>query len=56
MPSPIDVSGVNRVLGLIQSVGKLSPNLSDVTAPLRVLTQEDVKWYWNTLNRKALTD
>ena len=45
MPSPIDVSGVQRALGLAQYVAKFTPNLSEVTAPLRVLTQEDIKWH-----------
>jgi hypothetical protein len=47
MPSPIDVSGVKRVLGLVQYVAKFIPNLSDVTAPLRLLTQEDIEWHWD---------
>jgi hypothetical protein len=43
IPSPIDVSGVKRVFGLVQYVAKFIPNLSDVTATLRLLTQEDVE-------------
>nr|XP_022295054.1 uncharacterized protein K02A2.6-like [Crassostrea virginica] len=53
MPSPIDVSGVKRVLGLVQYVAKFIPNLSDVTAPLRVLTQEDVAWHWDTPQQES---
>ena len=53
MPLPIDVSGVKRVLGLVQYVAKSIPNLSDVTVPLRVLTQEDVKWHWDTPQQES---
>lgn len=42
MPAPTDKAGVQRLLGLAQYLGKFLPHLSDVTKPLRELTQQDV--------------
>ena len=46
MPSPTDKAGVQRLLGLAQYLGKFLPHLSDITKPLRELTQNDVEWVW----------
>ena len=43
MPAPTDKAGVQRLLGLAQYLGKFLPHLSDVTKPLRELTQQDVE-------------
>ena len=40
MPKPEDKKDVQRVLGLINYVGKFIPNLSELTAPLRVVGEE----------------
>lgn len=45
MPALKDVSGDERILGVVQYVAKFIPNLSDVTAPLRTLLQQDVDWH-----------
>ncbi|KAK3084719.1 hypothetical protein FSP39_017965 [Pinctada imbricata] len=47
MPEPTDAQGVRRFLGLVQYVGKFIPNLSDLSAPLRDLTKNDVAWHWD---------
>ena len=39
MPAPADKAGVQRLLGMVQSLSKFLPNLSDMTKPLRELTQ-----------------
>ena len=44
MPSPKDVAAVQRLLGMAQYLGKFLPHLSDITKPLRELTQKDVDW------------
>ena len=39
MPKPTDVAGVQRLLGMTQYLAKFLPHLSDLTKPLRELTQ-----------------
>ena len=54
MPTPTDKAGVQRLLGLAQYLAKFLPNLSDVTKPLRDLTQDNVEWTWGEAQEKAL--
>ena len=54
MPAPTDKAGVQRLLGLAQYLSKFLPHLSDVTKPLRELTQNDVQWVWGTAQKTAL--
>ena len=54
MPSPTDKAGVQRLLGLVQYLSKFLPNLSDMTKPLRELTQQDVEWCWDDAQATAL--
>ena len=44
MPTPTDKAGVQRLLGFAQYLAKFLPHLSDITKPLRDLTQRDVDW------------
>ena len=46
MPKPEDVVGIQRLLGFAQYLSKFFPRLSDVTKPLRELTQKDAFWVW----------
>ena len=54
MPAPTDKAGVQRLLDLAQYLGKFLPHLSDVTKPLRELTQQDVEWAWGEPQKMAL--
>ena len=54
MPAPTHKAGVQRLLGLAQYLGKFLPHLSDVTKPLRELTQQEVEWAWNEPQKMAL--
>ena len=54
MPAPTDKAGVQRLLGLVQYLSKFLPNLTDVTKPLRELTQNDVEWHWQDAQVAAL--
>ena len=40
MPKPEDKKDVQRLLGLINYVGKFIPNLSELTATMRVVGEE----------------
>ena len=53
MPAPTDKPGVQRLLGLAQYLAKFLPHLSDVTKPLRDLTQSNVLWVWNEAQQTA---
>ena len=54
MPPPKDVTAVQRLLGLVQYLSKFLPRLSDMTKPLRELTQKDVAWVWGPPQDQAL--
>ena len=54
MPPPSDVTAVQRLLGLAQYLSKFLPHLSDITKPLRELTQKDVAWTWDPQQQQAL--
>ena len=42
-----DVAAIQRLLGLAQYLSKFLSHLSDMTNPLRELTQKDVEWVWD---------
>ena len=54
MPHPSEVAAVQRFLGLAQYLSKFLPHLSDITKPLRELTQKDVVWTWDPSQQQAL--
>ena len=54
MPPPSDVTGIQRLLGMIQYLSKFLPCLSDMTKPLRDLTQKDAEWVWDQPQQKSL--
>ena len=53
MPAPTDKAGVQRLLGLAQYLSKFLPHLSDITKPLRDLTQANVQWVWRETQQAA---
>ena len=54
MPIPTDITAVQRLLGFTQCLSKFLPCLSDVTKPLRELTQKDALWVWDYPQQAAL--
>ena len=54
MPAPTDKAGVQRLLGLTQYLSKFLPRLSNITKPLRELTQTNAQWVWETAQQDAL--
>ena len=54
MPPPVDIAGIQRLLGLAQYLSKFLPHLSDMTKPLRELTQKDMEWTWDQPQKQAL--
>ena len=55
MPRPIDVAGVQRLLGMAQYLAKFLPHLSDITKPLRELTHKEVEWVWEQPQQRAFS-
>ena len=53
MPVPTDKAAVQRLLGLAQYLAKFLPHLSDITKPLRDLTQRDEDWVWGSTHQAA---
>ena len=54
MPSPTDVTGVQRLKGLVNYLAKFLLGLSDVMEPIRQLTRKNVPWNWSNTQEKAL--
>ena len=53
MPTPNNVAAVQRLLGLAQYLSKFLPHLSDKTKPMRLLTQKDVDWVWDSTHQET---
>ena len=53
MPPPTDKQSVQRLLGLAQYLAKFLPHLSEVTKPLRNLTQSKTLWVWEEAQQTA---
>ena len=56
MPAPTDKKGVERLLGVVNYLGKFIPNLDAVTEPIRFLLKKDVKFQWLHKQDKALQE
>ena len=48
------MAAVQHLLGLAQYLSKFLPHLSDITKPLRELTQKDTEWEWSQAQQDAL--
>lgn len=53
LQAPSDVSGVRRLLGMVNHVGRFLPNLSEITAPIRQLLTKTSTWYWGPDQQEA---
>jgi hypothetical protein len=54
MPVPENKSDLRRFMGMVTYLGKFLPNLSTVSALLRHLLQDDIKWNWTEQHESAL--
>ena len=54
MPKPDSVQAVQRFLGFVNYLAKFLPHLSDVSEPLRRLTDKDAIWCWQPQHDKAV--
>ena len=46
MPEPTDKQGIMRLLGMMNYLSRFIPNMSQLTAPIRVLLKDDTAWHW----------
>lgn len=46
MPPPKTVSELRRFVGMINQLGKFSPNIAEISAPLRKLLNHNQVWQW----------
>ena len=51
--TPTCVKDIRRLLGMANQLGKFSPNLADMTKPLRDLLAKDTEWCWDEPQREA---
>ena len=54
MSSPTSVSELRRFLGMANQLGKFTPNLAQITQPLRELLTKSRNWSWGPLQSKHL--
>lgn len=47
MPPPTDVTGVRRLLGMVNYLSKFVPHLSNLSHPISNLTKNDVEFHWD---------
>ena len=56
MDRPIDKPGLQRFLGMVNYLARYIPDLSNRTAPLRVLLDKNNAWVWEHEQEKAWND
>ena len=56
VPAPKNVSDVRRFLGMVNQLGKFSPNLAEKTRPLRELLRKDRAWMWGIMQQRAFEE
>ena len=47
MPVPKDKQAVLRFLGMVNYLAKFIKDMSEITAPLRLLLRSDIEWVWD---------
>jgi len=55
MPEPEDKAAlmIMRFIGLLQSLSKFIPNMSEINALLRKLLEGDVPWHWESEQQES---
>ena len=54
VPVPANVGDVGRFLGMVNQMSKLSPNLAEITQPLKELLIKGNQWVWGEPQRGEL--
>jgi len=53
MPPPVDKQGVQRILGSVTYLSRFMPNLTKVSEPLRMLTEDNTVFQWQSQQQKC---
>ena len=53
---PQNASDIKSLLGMTQYVSRFIPNYATITAPLHLLTRQDMPWKWEQEQQKALEE
>lgn len=53
MPVPKCVADVKRFLGMVNYIGKFSPNIAELTGPIRDLLKAENDWTWGIQQQQA---
>ena len=56
VPVPQNVGDVRRFLGMVNQMGKFTPNLAEMTKPLRDLLLKEVQWTWGPSQQSSFED
>ncbi|KAI8498512.1 hypothetical protein Bbelb_237140 [Branchiostoma belcheri] len=56
MKPPANKAEVMTMLGMVNYLAKFTPNLSEVTAPIRELLRDDVEFVWDDKRERAFSD
>ncbi|XP_029701916.1 uncharacterized protein K02A2.6-like [Takifugu rubripes] len=56
MPTPTDIAGVRRYLGMVNYVGKFSPRIAELSQPIRELLKADSDWAWGSMQQRAFEE
>ena len=54
LPSPTNITNLQKVLGIITYLASFIPHLSDLTAPVRDLLKKESEYQWTASHQKAL--
>lgn len=55
-PAPTNVTEVRRFLGMVNQLAKFIPNISEITAPIRLLLGKSTAWCWESQQEKSFQD
>ena len=55
MAAPMNTTELRRYLGMINQLSKFTPNIAELTKPLRELLSKKNEWTWNEIHQKAFS-
>ena len=55
MRAPTTIPELRRFMGIVNQLGKFTPNLANLTQPLRALLSKGTDWVWGPNQREAFT-
>ena len=53
MSPPTNISDLRRFMGMVNQLGKFSPNLTNLSQPLRALLTKNSTWLWGPEQDRA---